>query len=129
VVSQGGLVDEMVWPEGMVVECRAARGSDHLSITGAFCAVAETGTVVLLSSPESPTSLNFLPDDHVVLLGRSQLLSHLEDVWQKIRQDVGDMPRTVNLITGPSKTADVEQTIQLGAHGPRRFAVILVEQA
>ncbi|RKZ37398.1 MAG: lactate utilization protein C [Gammaproteobacteria bacterium] len=129
VVSQGGLVDEMVWPEGMAVEWRVAGGSDRLSVTGAFCAVAETGTVVLLSAPESPTSLNFLPDDHIVLLGRSQLLPHLEDVWHKLREEVGDMPRTVNLVTGPSKTADVEQTIQLGAHGPRRFAVILVEQA
>ena len=82
--------------------------------------------MVLLSGPDSPTSLNFLPDYHVVLVRAPQLVRHIEDVWQRLRER-GDVPRTVNFITGPSKTADVEQTLQLGAHGPRSLHVIYVD--
>jgi L-lactate dehydrogenase complex protein LldG len=52
-----------------------------------------------------------------------------EDAWDRLRRHVGDgvMPRTVNLITGPSRTGDIEQTIELGAHGPRRLHIILLD--
>jgi L-lactate dehydrogenase complex protein LldG len=81
---------------------------------------------VLLSSPRSPTTLNFLPEDHLIVLARSSIVAHLEDVWARLRaQDDPSVPRTVNFITGPSKTGDVEQIIHEGAHGPRRLHVIL----
>ncbi len=115
------------WPAEWEIHTGPARGDDRVSVTGAFAGVAETGTVVILSSPESPTTLNFLPDDHIVVLRSEQIVAHLEDVWQRLREHTPGLPRTVNLITGPSRTADVEQTIQLGAHGPRRFHVILIE--
>ncbi len=95
-------------------------------MTPCFAAVAETGSVVLVSGPESPTSLNFLPEFHVVLVYADQLVRHVEDVWGRLRR-AGVSPRTVNFITGPSKTADVEQTIQYGAHGPRGLDVIFIE--
>ncbi len=61
-------------------------------------------------------------------MGRGQIVRHLEDLWAQLRARLDGMPRAVSLITGPSKTADVEQTMQYGAHGPRRLHVILVEE-
>ena len=78
------------------------------------------------SGPEHPTTLNFLPDTHVVVLLASQIVGSYEDAWDRLR-DVDSMPRTVNFITGPSRTGDIEQTIFLGAHGPRRMHIVLVE--
>jgi L-lactate utilization protein LutC len=82
--------------------------------------------LVLLSGSFWPTTFDFLPDDHVVVLERERILTHIEDVWALLRARGEGVPRTINFITGPSRTADVEQTIQLGAHGPRRLHVILV---
>jgi len=62
-----------------------------------------------------------------VVLMRCGLVKHIEDVWARLRECCSDWPRTVNIITGPSRTADIEQTIQLGAHGPRRLHVLLVK--
>ncbi len=126
VVAPDPALEGIPWSNRLSVERRAAGGNDRLSVTGAYAAVAETGSLVLLSSAESPTTLNFLPDDHVIVLRESQILPHIEDVWARMRSDKRAMPRTVNFITGPSKTADVEQTMQEGAHGPRRLHVILL---
>ncbi len=112
------------WPNKWHLAYRAAKPEDTLSVTSAFAGIAETGSLVLLSSAASPTTLNFLPENHLVVLQRENLLPHLEAVWARLRAQA--MPRTVNIITGPSRTADIEQTIQLGAHGPRRLHVILV---
>ena len=127
-VAPDPALEGIPWSNRLRVERRAGSGDDRLSVTGAYAGVAETGSVVLLSGPESPTTLNFLPDDHVVVLGESRIVPHIEDVWAHMRADKRAMPRTVNFITGPSKTADVEQTIQEGAHGPRRLHVILVAE-
>ena len=116
------------WSNRLAVERRAARGSDQLSVTGAFAGIAETGSVMLLSGPESPTTLNFLPEDHIVVLRESRIVAHLEDAWALLRVERESMPRTVNLICGPSKTGDVELVILEGAHGPRRFRVVVVQE-
>ena len=116
------------WSNRLTVERRAARGSDQMSVTGAFAGIAETGSVMLLSGPGSPTTLNFLPEDHVVVLRESRIVPHLEDAWALLRKESGAMPRTVNIISGPSKTGDVELVILEGAHGPRRFHVVIVQE-
>ena len=121
-------LDPIAWSNRFSIERRAANGEDQISVTSAFAGIAETGSLVLLSSPYSPTTLNFLPEDHLIVLFQERIVTHLEDTWSKLRKEVGTIPRTVNFITGPSKTADVEQTIQEGAHGPRRLHVILVAQ-
>lgn len=126
VVSGETLLQDMHWPEGLHVEQRAAVDGDTVSVTGAFAAVAETGSVILLSGKSTPTTLNFLPQEHIVVIREEQILPHIEDVWSLLRETHPDWPRTVNVITGPSKTADVEQTIHYGAHGPRRLQVIVV---
>ncbi len=109
-----------------------ARDSDAVSLTGAFSAVAETGTIIIVSGSEHPTTLNFLPDTHIVVLKKDQVVGAYEDAWDHLRAQAhrfeGGMPRTVNMITGPSRTGDIEQTIQLGAHGPRRLHILLVEK-
>ena len=111
------------------VETGRAQGSDQVSLTGAVAGIAETGTLLLASGPEAPVTLNFLPDNHVVVLKASQVVGAYEDGWDRLREIYGRnaLPRAVNFITGPSRTADIEQTIQLGAHGPRRLHVLLVE--
>ncbi len=126
VTAKSPLLDSLTWPKDFVVEQRPATGDDTTVLTEAFAGVAETGSLVLLSGPDSPTSLNFLPDNYLCVVQRAHIVRHIEDVWDRIRQRTGPMPRAVNFITGPSRTADVEQTIQLGAHGPRRLHVVLL---
>lgn len=108
-----------------------AHGDDAVSLSHAFAGVAETGTLILASGPDNPTSLNFLPENHIVVLDAATLGGSYEDAWDRLRgtYGAGNMPRAVNMISGPSRTADVEQTIQLGAHGPRRLHIIIVRES
>jgi L-lactate dehydrogenase complex protein LldG len=103
--------------------------TDRVTVTPALAGVAETGTLVLLSGPESPTTLNFLPEAHIVLLEAGTIVGPYEDVWTRLRADPGcdRLPRVINWITGPSRTADIEQTLLLGAHGPRRLHILIVD--
>lgn len=120
---------ELPWAENapaVQLEFRAPVSQDKVSVTRAFAGIAETGSIVMLSSPDSPTPLHFLPDLHIVLLAQTGLVRHIENVWEKIA--LMPIPRAINLITGPSRTADIEQTIQLGAHGPRTLLVIHIEE-
>ena len=126
VTAAAPLLNDLAWPGDYAVEQRLATAADPVVLSVAFAGIAETGTLALLSGSETPTSLNFLPDDYICLLQQQDLVSHMEEVWERIRARPGGMPRTLNYISGPSRTADVEQTIQLGAHGPRRLLVILV---
>jgi L-lactate dehydrogenase complex protein LldG len=114
------------WPAGFSVEHRAARRDDETSVTPCFAAVAESGGIVTLSGPATPSTLNFVPDNHIVVVQAAQVVRHFEDVWTQWRASGRPMPRTVNIISGPSRTADIEMTIQLGAHGPRRLHILLV---
>jgi len=111
------------------VEEGIAEADDATSLTGAFAGIAETGTVMMASGPEAPITLNFLPENHIVVLRASQVTGTYEEAWQRLRAELGPgvMPRAVNMITGPSRTGDIEQTILLGAHGPRRLHIVLVE--
>ena len=103
-------------------------GHDLAAVSHAFAAVAETGTVVLTSGPDNPTTLNFLPDVHIVVVEAGAVAADFETVMEELREryGVGTLPRAVNMITGPSRSADIEQTLILGAHGPRKLHVIVV---
>jgi len=126
------LLDRYDWPSQKMLALRRGRGegSDQVSITGAFAGIAETGTLVMTSGPEHPVSLNLLPDTHVVVLREDDIVAGYEDVWVRLRERYGKdgMPRTVNTITGPSRTGDIEQAMELGAHGPRRLHIIVVRE-
>ena len=106
---------------------RAARDGDKVSITPAFAGIAETGTLLLRSGPDGPTTLNFLPDTHIVLLPAERIVGSYEEGWDLLRATGDAMPRTVNYITGPSRSGDIEQTMQLGAHGPLRLHIVIVD--
>jgi L-lactate dehydrogenase complex protein LldG len=114
----------------LTLRCGRAEASDHVSITGAFAGIAETGTLVMASGPDHPVSLNLLPDTHVVVLREADIVAGYEDVWARLRARYGKntMPRTVNTITGPSRTGDIEQAMELGAHGPRRMHIVVVRE-
>ncbi|MEH6576586.1 MAG: lactate utilization protein [Amphritea sp.] len=107
---------------------RVAQAGDIASLTSSFAGIAETGTLMLHSQPESPTTLNFLPDNHLVILKRSTIVGVYEEAWKKLRNHFdGKMPRTVNMITGPSRSADIEQKLQMGAHGPKTLVIFLIK--
>jgi L-lactate dehydrogenase complex protein LldG len=122
----GAALGDLAWPPGWQIHHGAAGIDEHLAVSAALAGIAETGSLLLASGPDSPTTHNFVPDDHVVVLDAARIVTHFEDAWALLRARVQGMPRAVNVISGPSRTADVEQTIQLGAHGPRRVHVILV---
>lgn len=119
------------WP-GEGVSFGIGHGTDLAGLSWAYAGVAETGTVVMRSGHDTPTTLNFLPDVHMVAISSSQIKACYEDVWAMLRADARDgasvMPRTVNWITGPSRTADIEQTLLLGAHGPRKLVILLIDE-
>ena len=104
-------------------------GGDLNAVTHAFGGVAETGTLAIVSGPENPSTLNFLPDNHIVVLSAKDIAGDYETVWNRVRFAFGKggMPRTVNFVTGPSRSGDIEQTLLLGAHGPRRLHVVVVK--
>ena len=125
-VARDPRLDAIEWPEGLAT-ARPSHGRDALAaVSHADCAVAETGSVVLLSGAANPMTLAFLPDYHVVVVNAQDLVATMEDAWARLRGLPDFPPRAVNWITGPSRTADVEQTLQLGAHGPRSLHVVLV---
>lgn len=118
------------WREAWDIERTfgAAEPGDRASLSCAAAGAAETGTLFLLSGADNPTSLNFLPECHSVLIAASDIFGSYEEAWDRIRALSGDgtLPRSVNLISGPSRTADIEQTIVRGAHGPRRLHVLIL---
>lgn len=138
-LAAGGLPRAAVcWPElegldwaraGITVEAREARDGDLVGITGAFCAIAETGTLMTVSGPQTPASVSLLPETHVAVLRAGRVLQGMEDAWRLLREELGQPPRAVNFISGPSRTADIEQTVTLGAHGPYRVHVVVVRGA
>jgi len=111
---------------GVSVEIRAAQGDDLIGMNEAFCALAETGTLMLLSGPGTPAAVSLLPETHVALLPVSRIVARMEDAWALLRKERGSLPRAVNFVSGPSRTADIEQTVTLGAHGPYRVLIVLV---
>jgi len=124
------------WPEfgtldwqgtGLAVDARAAGESDLVGITGCFCAIAETGTLMLLSGLDTPPGASLLPETHIAVVNVNRIVPGMEEAWTLLRAESGGvMPRAVNFISGPSRTADIEQTVTLGAHGPYRVHIILL---
>jgi L-lactate dehydrogenase complex protein LldG len=123
------------WPEfagldwtgaGLAIEARPAQGDDRLGITGAFCAIAETGTLVITSGAATPTASMLLPDTHVAVVRPGRIVAGMEEALALVRAEHGAMPRAVNLVSGPSRTGDIEQTIVVGAHGPFRVHIVVL---
>jgi len=135
-LKENGLPMQVVgWPlvsghewakSGIAFEGRGAVDADLVGITGCYCAIAETGTLMLLSGPDTPATVSLLPETHVAVLAASRIVAGMEEAWNQARSELGTLPRAVNFISGPSRTGDIEQTIVLGAHGPYRVHVVVV---
>lgn len=108
------------------VEFRAPRGDDLVGLGGAFAGIAETGTLMLLSAADRPASTHLLPETHIALLPVDRVVAHYEDSFALMRAEYGEPPRAMNLVSGPSRTADIEQTLVMGAHGPYRVHIVLI---
>lgn len=113
------------WPDDLIRHGTAAGIAEAVAVSLAFAGIAETGSVAMYSGPDSPITHNFVPEFHLIVVREGDVCDGQEGVWARIRAS-GAMPRALNLIAGPSRTGDVEQTIQLGAHGPRQVHVLLV---
>ncbi|MSP02571.1 MAG: lactate utilization protein C [Acetobacteraceae bacterium] len=120
---------DIPWSARPLLEFREGRaeGTDMVSVQHGFAAIAETGTLMLPSGPVRPTTLNVLTDTGIVVLRASRVVGAYEEAWDLLRAEIGAMPRNVMLVTGPSRSADIEQTLELGAHGPRRLHIVLIE--
>ena len=111
----------------MVVDRGRAQDGDTTGLSRAVAGVAETGTLALASGPDNPVTLGFLPDTHIVVLRASQIVAHYEQAFELVSAETGGaVPRTLNLVTGASRTGDIGGKIVMGAHGPRRLAVFLL---
>ena len=123
-------VSGLSWSDIPTLEVVTGAGSeeDMVGVSPAFAGIAETGTLMMASGAETPSTVNFLPENHIAILKMSRMKGSYEEAWDSLREAMGDkgMPRTVNLISGPSRTADIEQRLIMGAHGPKRLYVILV---
>ncbi|MEL7153280.1 MAG: lactate utilization protein [Pseudomonadota bacterium] len=119
------------WParSGPEIAIGPSDGQDLVGLSHAFGAIAESGTLVMLSGNDNPTTLNFLPENHIVVVDTKDVVNDHESVWARVRKAYGgqDMPRTINMITGPSRSADIEQTLIMGAHGPVRLHILVVK--
>jgi L-lactate dehydrogenase complex protein LldG len=111
---------------GVAIEARGARGDDLVGITGVFCAIAETGTLMMASGTSTPAATSLLPETHIAIASKARIVRGMEEAWQLLRAEHPVMPRAVNFISGPSRTADIEQTVSMGAHGPYRVHIILM---
>ena len=131
-------LDAIPWERAPLLELvpGVAVEEDAVSVTGAFAGIAETGTLMLASGPGHPSTLNSLPETHIVVLRAGQIVGGYDDAWARLRtagKGQGDgqsgtvLPRTVLMVTGPSRSGDIEQTLQLGAHGPKRLHIVLVD--
>lgn len=123
------------WPEfadldwsrvGLQIAARPANGDDKVGITGTYCALAENGTLMLLSGQDTHATTSLLPDNHIAIVPASRIVRAMEDGWDLLRKEHGSLPRQVNFVSGPSRTADIEMTLVMGAHGPCRVHVIIV---
>lgn len=120
----------------LVVTRRPPGTETRVGLAVAEAGIAETGTVMLCSGPGRAATLTVLPDLHLVVLPLSRIVGGLEDAWRRLRPETSAgvtpcppsaLPRTVHLVTGPSRTGDIEQTLQLGAHGPLRLRLFLID--
>lgn len=119
---------------GLRARAGTADGDDRVGVTGCFRAIAETGTLMLRSGPDMPPVSSLLPETHIAVVPVTRIVADMEAAWADARSEWGNAggeggqgwPRAVNFVSGPSRTADIEQVIVLGAHGPFRVHLLVV---
>jgi L-lactate dehydrogenase complex protein LldG len=114
-------------PNGISFDTSPVSGNAPVGLTGAFCAIAETGALMLLSGADTPAATSLLPETHIAVVRANQVVRTMEQAWSLLRLRPQPMPRAVNFVAGPSRTGDIEQTTTIGLHGPRRVHLILLQ--
>lgn len=141
-LSRAGLGDEVLlaadpalgalpWRRTPRLMARAGVAGDgtRASVTQAMCGVAETGTLLVAAGPATANALHFLPEAHLCLLHAGTIVGSYEEAWARLRGAFPQAPpRAATFITGPSRTADIEKTPQIGVHGPRRLHILLIDE-
>lgn len=126
--SNSPLAELLIWEAAPgLMRVHSAPGQDDAAIALAPFAIAETGTVVYPAASDAPASWHFRPGLEIVILRASSILPDFEAVLARVKAQ-GAMPSTLNLVTGPSRTGDIEQTLELGAHGPKALVVLVVDE-
>ena len=145
-LSDSGFIAEMNLPEHLMAQGVStflpdAESSDHeqtaarlancdVGLTAADYAIADTGTIVLSSDEQNALLVSLLPAVHIALVRSSQIAASLDEVISKIGEErIGrfDPSRSVTLITGPSRTSDIELVLSIGVHGPKELHVIIID--
>lgn len=106
------------WPAAFAAE---------LGITSVDWAVAETGTLALCSRPGQGRVVSLLPPTYLAIIEPGQIVPDLFDLFERLEQEQDDLPSNVSLVTGPSKTGDIELKLTTGVHGPGNVHVLVVE--
>lgn len=119
--------DALGWPSAGIVVDRTPPGPDDTALSIAPIGIAETGTLVFSSAAEQPASWHFRAGLEIAVLREDAIVKHLEDALAQLRRGGAALASTVNLVTGPSRTGDIEQTMELGAHGPKALAILIVK--
>lgn len=112
---------------GLLPRFDVAQADDALAVSYAYCAVAETGSLMLMLDRNNPALNNLIVEDHVILVDRHCVYDRLEEMWTLPKRSTPeDRARGIMMISGPSSTADIEMELVRGAHGPRALHVIIV---
>ncbi len=131
VISPDPAMDAYGWDTAPALEIRrgATRGEDLVSVTPTIAGIAETGSIMVTAGPGTPYTLNFLPETHIAIVHADRIVGGYEDAWARVRpngETGASLPRTVTMITGPSRSSDIERTVTIGVHGPKRLHIVLV---
>ena len=125
-VPSDARMDSLPWGTGFVLD-RTPPGPNDAALAFAPFAIAETGTLVYVSAPDAPPSWHFRPGFEIAMISARNILPQLEDVLAHLRNS-GTIASTINFVTGPSRTGDIEQTLELGAHGPKALSILIVKE-
>ena len=120
------LVDDFV-ANAEAAGCHLHRGVapqiDGAGVSTALYGLADTGSVVLAAAPDEPRQRSLLPDVHVTLLAEDRILPGLDALFAALGEE---LPSALAIVTGPSRSADIEQKLAVGVHGPGEVHVVLV---
>ena len=131
-MAEGSDLCDLNWHDAPMLDIKQGTATPREAsvVTRTFGGVAETGSLIILSDETNPPGNIFLPENHVAIIHTSQIEANLEGIWVKLRSkqrsDSTTMPRSVNMISGPSRTGDINATMYMGAHGPKRLHVLIV---
>jgi L-lactate dehydrogenase complex protein LldG len=124
------LFAELPWNTEPTLEHRTGRAApeDEVGLSHATAGISETGTLVLMSGADNPVTVSFMPETHIVVVDASSITGSYEEAWAALRKKRGadGLTRTVNFISGPSRTGDIGGRIVMGAHGPKKMCVIIL---